>query len=276
MIASWDLAHPIVWLLPVVLLAYTRGFWLVHHQMPVRYPLWRLVSFEAGLAMLVIVAASPLHSLDGSLLFLHMTEHLLLTMVAPPLILLGRPLVPLLRALPPRWLKPTISWMLASRIWRRISKVLTHPVFCWTAFVTALIVWHWPPYYQLSVRSEAWHIVQHACFLSSALLFWWPVINDRHRETDWPQWSLIPYLLTADIANTALSAVFIFSSHLIYPIYAEAPRWTVLSSLDDQALAGAIMWVPGSLAFVIPAVWLTLRLLDSPTRELQRLHARAL
>jgi cytochrome c oxidase assembly factor CtaG len=118
--------------------------------------------------------------------------------------------------------------------------------------------------YELALRFEFWHEVQHFFFLGTGLLFWWPVVQPWPSRLRWPRWAMIPYLLFADIQNTALSAFLIFSERVVYPTYAAVPRLWGISALDDQAAAGAIMWVPGSVIFLIPVGILAVRLLDAP------------
>jgi cytochrome c oxidase assembly factor CtaG len=259
---SWDLDHAVVWLLPLAMLVYTRGFWRVHVQMPQRYPAWRLASFGGGLAVVFLAVASPLDPLGELLLSLHMTQHMLLMMVAPPLIWLGQPFIPMLRSLPPRLSRHAFGWLLTSRVLRRAGRALTHPMVCWIALAVAIVVWHLPRFYELGLRSEGWHEVQHACFFTAALLFWWPVIAVWPSQAVWPRWTMIPYLVAADLINTVQSAVLSFSGHVLYPTYESAPRLLGLSALDDQTLAGVIMWVPGSIVFLLPAVLLTVRLFE--------------
>jgi cytochrome c oxidase assembly factor CtaG len=105
-------------------------------------------------------------------------------------------------------------------------------------------------------------VVQHLCFLGTALLFWWPVIQPWPSRLRWPRWAMIPYLLIADVQNTALSAFLIFSERVLYPTYAVLPRLWGISVMDDQAAAGAIMWVPGSVIFLVPMVVIAVRMLD--------------
>jgi Cytochrome c oxidase caa3 assembly factor (Caa3_CtaG)/Pyridine nucleotide-disulphide oxidoreductase len=119
--------------------------------------------------------------------------------------------------------------------------------------------------FELALRSELWHAVEHICFLATALLFWWPVIQPWPSRARWPRWTMIPYLLLADLQNTALSAFLIFCDRVVYPTYATAPRIFGMSVLEDQAAAGAIMWVPGSFAFLIPLAFISIRLM-SPSR----------
>jgi putative membrane protein len=274
LLLSWDLDHVVVWLLPVIAIIYARGFACVRRVMPARFPAWRLASFAGGLVVVFVAIASPLHALGEVLLTLHMTQHMLLTMVAPPLLWLGQPLIPLLRGLPPRAAKQALAPLLASAACRRIGRAIVHPSVCWTALATAIVVWHLPRCYELVLRSEAWHDVQHACFFTAALLFWWPVVQVWPSAPVWPRWAMIPYLVTADLINTAQSAVLSFSSHLLYPSYAHTSALLGLAPMDDQALAGVIMWVPGSIAFLVPAIALTIRCCE-PRRRPVALFTRA-
>src|SRR5262249_31218809 len=128
---------------------------------------------------------------------------------------------------------------------------------------------HVPALFELTLRSPGWHKFEHICFLSSALLFWWPVVRPFPHRPRWPLWSIPLYLLAADLANTALSGILTFSEHVLYPTYAQVPQLFATTALSDQATAGVIMWVPGSLAFMIPAVVIAVQLL-SPTASLVR------
>jgi len=167
-----------------------------------------------------------------------------------------------LRCLPQRWVKRAFGPLLTSPALRRVGRTLTHPALCWIALAVTLVVWHVPRVYELGLRSDGWHALQHACFFGAALLFWWPVIGVWPSDSAWPRWTMIPYLVGADLINTALSAVLCFSGRVLYPAYETVPRLMGLSALDDQALAGVIMWVPGSIAFLLPAVLLTMRLFE--------------
>ena len=126
----------------------------------------------------------------------------------------------------------------------------------------AYLGWHVPAAYELALRSPAWHEVEHACFLVTSLLFWWTVLQPWPSRARWSRWAVIPYLVSADLANTALSAFLAFSSRLLYPTYAAAPRIFGLSAIQDQAAAGAFMWVVGSTIYLVPAIGITLSLLS--------------
>jgi cytochrome c oxidase assembly factor CtaG len=262
---SWTPPVATIATLLVTAAIYARGFVRLHRQMPDRFPVWRLASFIAGIVALFIAIASPLEALDDLLLQIHMTQHLLLMIVAPPLLLAGAPAIALIRGIPPRLAKAVVGPVLRSSAVRRIFSWLTEPLVCWIAFAAATWGWHLPAAFQLALRSDGWHVVEHACFLTTALMFWYPVIQPWPSVARWPRWAMLPYLLLADGQNTILAALFMFSEHLIYPIYATAPRIAGFTPLGDQIVAGAIMWVPGSIFYLVPAALIMFQMLAPQT-----------
>ncbi|MGH7925858.1 MAG: cytochrome c oxidase assembly protein [Candidatus Binatus sp.] len=258
---SWTPPVAMIATLLVTAAIYARGFARLQRQMPRRFPAWRLASFMAGIAALFIAIASPLEALDDLLLQIHMTQHLLLMLVAPTFLLAGAPAIALVRGLPPRVAKAAVGPLLRSSVVRRLFAWLTEPLVCWIAFVVATWGWHLPATFQLALRSDGWHVVEHACFFTTALMFWFPVIQPWPSAERWPRWAMLPYLLLADGQNTILSALFMFSNRLIYPFYAAAPRVAGFTPLGDQIVAGAIMWVPGSLFYLVPAALIMFQML---------------
>jgi cytochrome c oxidase assembly factor CtaG len=127
----------------------------------------------------------------------------------------------------------------------------------------ATVAWHVPVLYELALRSHFWHHAQHFCFLSTGIGFWWPVLQPWPSRPRWPRWAMIPYLLVADMQNTALAATLVFAERVLYPTYLTVPRMWGISALDDQVAAGVIMWVPGSLAYLVPVCWLVMQLLNT-------------
>jgi cytochrome c oxidase assembly factor CtaG len=230
----------------------------------------RPAAFLGGLAAIYLALASPIEPFSALLLQVHMLQHLLLMMVAPPLLWLGAPLFPLLRGLPRPirvyWAAPLLS----SPPLRRFFGRLTHPVPALLLFVVATWVWHLPPIYDLALRSSGWHYLQHVCFLGTALLFWYAVVRPYPARPRWSLWLLFPYLILADLSNTALAALLTFSGRVLYPYYAEVPRLAGLSPLDDQSAAGVLMWVPGSVAFLLPVVGIGVRLLSGEAQRRSR------
>ena len=252
-LSSWRLDPRVVAILLGVALLYVRGWLRGRRLIRHKKDLTRLTAFFGGLAAVFFALESPLDAFDTLFLSAHMTQHMLLMMIAPPLLLLGHPLVPMLRGLPRKFVKEGLVPFLSWPSLRKVLRWLTSPPIAWLILAVSTIVWHLPKLYQLALRSPEWHSIQHACFFWTGILFWWPVIEPRHGNSRWPRWTMIPYLLLADVINTALSAFLIFSGRVLYPVY-EAARMGSISALHDQATAGAIMWVPGSLVYLLPAI----------------------
>jgi putative membrane protein len=260
---SWSLPLMFTATLIVVACVYFRG-WLRLYRVPVIViPGWRAFSFLLGLALIWIAIGSPLASFDEELLTVHMVQHLLLMTGAPALILLGAPGMPILHGLPQPFvtsvLGPLFRWPPIKSFGRTISK----PVVCWLAGALVLVGWHIPVAFTLAIQSEGWHIVEHACFLTAGFLFWWPVIQPWPSVRVWPEWPILLYLFLATLPCDILSAFLVFSDRVVYPIYFSASRRFGLSVLADQACAGALMWTCITIAYLVPAVILTLRLLES-------------
>jgi len=273
---SWKLDPGVLALLLLAGVLYVRGWKRLHQQTPRRFGITRLVCFFAGLAVLFIAIASPLDVFSGLLLTVHMIQHFLLTMLAAPLILFGAPYLPLLRGLPGKVLERGAGPFLAWPALQRLGRLLIHPLTGLLAFTLATVAWHLPVLFELALGSESWHVVEHLCFFITAILFWWSVIQPWPSRPQWPRWAVIPYLLFADLQNTVLSAFLCFYERVVYPTYATAPRLTSMTALEDQAGAGALMWVIGSLAYLIPAGLVTVKLLGSRHEVQPTLYSRQL
>jgi len=249
---------------------YLRGWIVLRRRNPQRWHAGQLSAFLGGLAAIYLALASPIEPFAALLLQVHMLQHLLLMMAAPPLLWLGAPLFPLLRGLaqPIRtyWVAP----LFRSRALRATFGRLTHPAVALPLFVATTWLWHAPPPYELALRSNGWHYLQHVCFLGAGLLFWYPVVLPYPSHPRWSRWLLLPYLFLADVQNTVLSALLTFSSHVLYPYYLQIPRLGGLSALEDQSAAGVLMWVPGSLAFLWPLFVIGFKLLYANDRTFSR------
>jgi len=235
------------------------------------------------LLAIFVAVAGPLDAFADRLLLMHMVQHFFLMCIAPPLIIFGAPVVPLLRGLP-RWLmRRGLHPLFASGIPHRVGAFLTRLRVAWLAWVLAFVGWHIPRMYELALANESIHEYgEHASFFLTCLMFWWPVIapwpfrqasDSKHRDSH--RWMLIPYLMLADIVNTGVSAMLCFSGRVLYPSYAAQTRLFGLSALNDQIAAGAFMWVMGSMMYLIPGMLITMQLL-SPKRQkaaMQRMAA---
>ncbi len=261
--SSWTFAPVLSLLLLLTGAVYFRGWRALRAQQPERFKPWRLTAFWGGLLTLWVAISSPLDAFGNLLLQVHMLQHWLLMMLAPPLLWLGLPAIALLRGLPVTVQRQGLGPLLAWPALRRLGRFLTHPLVAWFSFVIATWLWHAPAAYQLALRSPFWHEVEHACFVVTALMFWHPVILPWPSQSSWPRWAILPYLVLADLQNTAFSALFAFSEGVMYPVYASGPRLFGITALEGQASAGGLMWVLGSVAFLLPVGILLGRLLQS-------------
>jgi putative membrane protein len=278
---DWDIPWIVTSELVLAAILYTVGWVRIRRTRPAQFPLWRLASFLAGVVALFVAVASPLDTFSETLLFMHMAQHYVLMSVAPPLIVLGAPVVPVLRGLPRFIVARLLRPLFASHFLSDAGAFLTRPRVAWLAMNAAYIGWHIPRAYEFALSSENWHNFEHACFFFANLMFWWPIISPwPHRAySRHSRWLLVPYLLLADIVNTAVSAFLCFSGRLIYPSYGQIPRPLGIPALSDQVAAGSFMWIFGSVVYLVPAVVLVARLLSSaehstrPYRSLSRRNA---
>ena len=260
-VRSWPLAPGLLAALGLAAGIYLRGWLALRRRNPQRWHAGRLNAFLGGLAAIYLALASPIEPFAALLLQVHMLQHLLLMMAAPPLLWLGSPLLPLLRGLPQPIRTYWVAPLLRSPALRALFARLTHPAVALPLFVAATWLWHAPATYEFALRSSGWHYFQHACFLATGLLFWYPVVRPHPSHPRWSRWLLLPYLILADVQNTVLSALLTFSNHVLYPYYLQVPRLGQLSALEDQSGAGVLMWVPGSLVFLLPLFVIGFRLL---------------
>jgi len=256
--AAWSFPVLPFVLLAATLFVYLAGWRAAHRTRPRALPPWRAVSFVAGMVSLWIAIASPIDALDDYLLAAHMIQHFILMSIAPPLIVLGAPTVPLLRGLP-RPVRLGLRPLFRARWLHRTARFFLHPVTAWLLMNIIYLGWHVPAAFELTFRSEAVHELEHACFFLTSVGFWWVVLAPWPSHPVWPRWTVIPYLLSADVLNTILSATLAFSGRVLYPSYLHAERVSSLTPLQDQVAAGAEMWVLNSIVFLVPAVVLTFR-----------------
>lgn len=262
---TWSLPVPATLALALTAFVYSRGWFRLRKAFPNAIPLWRLGAFIGGLFSLWIAVGSPLLAFDDTLLTIHMVQHVLLMIVAPPLILLGAPALPFLHGLPQRLVRGALGQFLRWPPVQGLGRMLTHPAFCWLAAMAALIAWHVPPLFELGLRSDAWHEIEHACFFVTGLLFWWPVVQPWPSVARWPRWRIPLYLFMATLPCDVLSAFLAFCDRVVYSPYLATPRTFNISPLQDQECAGALMWTCATFAYLIPAVVVTIKIL-SPLR----------
>jgi len=240
---------------------YVRGWFRLRRVLPNLISNWRLAAFLGGVCSLWIAIGSPLEAYDDVSLSMHMVQHLLLMAVAPPLVLLGEPLLPLLRGLPEWIVRGAVGPILRWTPVQALGRFLAQPAFCLLAATVALIGWHVPAAFELALRSDTWHGVEHAFFFATSLLFWWPVVLPFPSDARWPRWSIPLYLFFGTLPGGALGAFLVFCDRILYPSYASAPQLFSVSPLEDQVIAGALMWIFGTVVYLIAAILITIQLL---------------
>jgi putative membrane protein len=242
-------------------LVYARGWFRLRSAFPNLLSPWRLAAFFAGIISIWIAIGSPLNAFDDVSLTVHMLQHLLLMSLAPPLILVGAPQLPLLHGLPQPLARGVVSPILRWAPVKRLGDLLANPAFGWFAAAAALIGWHVPAIFALALRWNWLHELEHASFLGAGLLFWWPVIQPWPSVARWPRWSIPLYLFCATLPCDALSAFLVFCDRVVYSPYLSAPRVFAWSALEDQQCAAALMWVSVTILLLVPAVMVTIQIL---------------
>lgn len=258
---SWEPAWFLTTMVVLTSIVYVRGWLAIRKTRPAQFPTWRLWSFLLSMATLWFAIGSPMDAFADAMLSAHMIEHLLLMSVVPPLALLGNPTVPLLRGLPRPVLRYVVGPLLRNRPIRKFTHWLTRLRVAWLIMNLTFLAWHVPGAYDYALEHENWHVFEHMCFLTTSLIFWWPIIRPWPTGNRVYSWKLILYLLSADVVNTGLSAFLAFCTRPMYPYYLAEPNPFHLTPLADQVLGAVIMWVMGSLFFLVPAVYITHKLI---------------
>ncbi len=236
---------------------YLRGVRRVNH-VPGHssWPRQRTPAFVGGVALLFLALQSPLDAFAETFLWVHMVQHLLLTMVAAPLLLLGAPVTLALRAT-----KPATRRRLMATISSAPARVLGNPVVAWMSFAVVLVGSHFSPLYEAALERPLVHGIEHALYVGSALIFWWPVLSPDPGGRRLSHPLRVLYLFLAGPVNTITALAIYSSAAVLYPHYAAVRRTWGPTPLADQALAGGLMWVVGDALLltwvgIVVAVWM--------------------
>lgn len=198
-------------------------------------PAWRVVCFYAGLLVILISLNGPIHDLSDYYLFsIHMVQHLLLTLVLPPLLIAGLP----------GWLADGLAGRPAART---IGRFLARPLVAGAIFTVTLTVWHLAPMYDLMMRNHEVHVGTHLMFMVAAVIMWWPALSSSTVLPPLRYGLRALYLFLVSIPMQVVAALITFSEEILYDWYTVAPRTWGLSPADDQQLGGLLMWVPGNM-----------------------------
>ncbi len=261
-----------VWL-PVILvaLAYWQARSMVNRRHPTNpVPRWRLWSWLAGLGAIILALASPIEFYDTTLFSVHMVQHLLLSFVAAPLLVLAAPITLLLRVASPearrKWILPALN--------SHLVRVISHPLVAWCLFAGVMWFTHFSPLFDASLEDLSLHRLEHALFLSTAMLFWWPVIGADPSPHRLGYGARVLYLAVGMPLSSFLGLVIFSAPTVLYPHYATLVRGWGPSPLEDQNWAGGIMWAGGDAAFALALVLTVAAWLQHEEREAVREDAR--
>ena len=233
---------------------------------------WRLIFYLSGIFVIGVALLSPIDVLGGQLFFMHMIQHLLLIMIAPALLLIANPMAVTLWGMPRNLRKPVgkgLSFILNSdskyRGWIRTA---TSPGIVWLMWVIVIVGWHDPGMYNWALERESAHNLEHITFFIVSMLYWWLVIGAGPRIHK--QFSLIgriAFVILAIPPNMLTGMVIAFTPTPQYTYYLNVPRIWNVDVLTDQMWSGVIMWVPGSMMFIIAALVLIAELLGEEERK---------
>ncbi len=212
----------------------------------------RVPLFIAGWLVLALALASPLHPLGSALFSAHMLQHELVMAVAAPLLVLGQPLAPMLFALPAAWRRPVGRWV-GGKDARPLVELIAHPLVATLLHAAAVLAWHLPALYESTLRSEALHAAQHASFLGTAIVFWWALLRGGARPH---RGAAVIALFVTTVYTGGLGALLTVSETPWYTAYGNASIPWGLTPLEDQQLAGIIMWMPGAGPYLLAALLL--------------------
>lgn len=209
------------------------------------------MSFGFGVLVLVMTLLSPLDDWGDELFAAHMAQHLMLMMVAPPLLVMGRPFIVAMWALPVTGRRRVASWWLRSHRFRAAIEMLLAPLTAWLLASAALWFWHLPKPYGLAFQIPAIHAAEHLSFFLTSILFW-RVVIDGPQAGRLSIGAAMILVVTFAMENAMLAALLIFAPKILYAVHASTPAWSELTPLEDQQLAGVLMWaVTGTVDLVV-------------------------
>ena len=271
---AWDFEPWAVLSLATVWIWYGLGVWRVSRETKLARitSRRRVVAYAGGVGVLVIALLSPVDTVGDTLFSMHMVQHLLLTLVAPPLLVWSRPAVIFV------WAFPRPVRRKVARFWNglglnRTVQTLLNPAGVWLLFTSVFLVWHLPGPFQFALDHEGVHDLEHLSFFVTGLMFWSVVVapSTRHRLG---YGARLLFLTTNGVLTGLPGALMVLAPRVLYPIQAlRSTEWGV-TGLEDQQIAGSIMWVIGGFIYLGAACWLFFRWLETAGKPVPLRAAR--
>ena len=268
---AWEWRPVVLALLLLLASIYVTGWWRLRRKRGAQARLAngpRLAAYLIGMFVLAAALMSPVDRLGPQLFLMHMIQHLLSIMIAAPLLCLAEPFPIGLWGLPTAVRRPVARLFTRDSMVRHALRTVTQPGVVWLAFIFILLGWHDAGAYNAALRQDWLHDVQHLTFFVSALAYWWHVVGNGprlHRRL--PGWGRLAFLLLAIPPNAITGAVISFAQRPIYTYYESVPRIWGISVLDDQLWGGIIMYIPGSMMFIIGALIVLARVIYGRSPE---------
>lgn len=228
---------------------------------------WEAACFIGGWIALFIALVSPLHPWGQVLFSAHMAQHEILMLVAAPLLVIGRPMIAFLRALPGSWAS-ALARASNRRGWQIFWGFITAPLVAWFVHAAVLWLWHAPALFQATLHSEWVHAAQHTSFIVVSLLFWWALIHGGRSATGYGV--AVLYLFTTAIHSGFLGALLTFAKSTWYPDYTGRTDSWGMTALEDQQIGGLVMWVPACTVYIVAGLALFAGWLRESQRRVEK------
>ena len=276
---DWTGGPALAWVLSAVLLYWLGGRKLTPPRSDARRP-WRTAAFFGGLGAIVIALDSPVDGLADKLLWVHMLQHILLLLVAPPLLALARPWNRMWHGFPLGTRRVLAQWVSTGR-WsaplRATARILAKPLPSWLLFNLVLLGWHVPAAYDTALNIPVIHASEHFLFFATGLLFWTRVIDSPPWRSRLSEAGRAVYVGSSMVVSWLLAIVLADAGHPLYSSYADlASRPGGLTALADQQLGAGMMWVLGSIPFTIAILSVVYRWLEPKSSSQSSPAARPL
>jgi len=231
--------------IPLAALLYARG---LRSMAPRKryHASWRPWSFYGGLTFIFLALVSPLDHLAEELFYAHMIQHVGLMMIGVPLVLLGAPMIPILRGIPRSTRRRLVIPIARSLPVRFVLRTLTRPLVAWPLYVGVFSFWHTPALFDASIENDALHIVEHLLFAAAAYAFWWNIVDPLPLKSNLSYLARIPYIFITVVPSFLLGAFLTFSGSAWFETYQTSTARYGFTPVEDQELGGVIMWILGS------------------------------
>ena len=253
LLLQWPLANPLL-LIPIAFgILYAHG--LRRWPQPRTLRPWAPYSFYAGLGLMIFALGGPLDALADDLFSMHMVQHMVLMMIAPPLVLLGAPTTPVLKGLPQAVRRQVVAPLMRSASARSVYRFLAHPVTIFLTFTINLWMWHFYGQAYETATQRMWvHIIEHWTFISTAMLFWWVVIDPKPLRSSLSYPLRMLFIGVTMFQKVVLGAFITYRHAVLYEYYEGRPRLWGLSAVYDQQLAAMWMWIGGTMVLTVALI----------------------